>query len=130
MTDRKPLGLVVGETADLPGSFTKKNGIEVVEFEVEFPEDKTGRNPRENFYKRMRQGEIPKTSQPSVGKYLDAYRKALETFDEIIVITMTSELSGAFDSANRAVRHLAQDQRERVYVSDSRLASIAEGLVC
>ncbi|MBU1045765.1 DegV family EDD domain-containing protein [Patescibacteria group bacterium] len=130
MSDKKPLGLVVGETADLPQSFTQKNGIEVVQFEVNFPEDISDRNPRKNFYARMRQGEIPKTAQPPVGQYLKAFRAALDKFDQILVIIMTGDLSGALQSSQQAKRRMPEEEQAKVHIIDSRLASVAEGLVC
>jgi len=130
MPDKKPLGLVVGETADLPKVFILKNSIEVVEFDVNFPQDSSHRNPRKNFYARMRQCEIPKTSQPTVGAYRRAFRAALDKSDQIFVVVMSGKLSGALQSAQQAKRKMPEEQQENIYIIDSRLASAAEGLVC
>jgi len=130
MPDKKPLGLVVGETADLPQSFILKNGIEVVQFEVDFPEDSSHRDPRKNFYARMRQGEIPKTTQPPVGWYRKAFRAALDKFDQILVITISSALSGALQSADEAKKKMPEEEQQKIHILDSRLASAAEGLLC
>ncbi|MBU3918793.1 DegV family EDD domain-containing protein [Patescibacteria group bacterium] len=130
MSEKRPVGLVVGETAELPLSFREKHSIEEALFDVYFLEDEDRDKARKDFFQKMRKGWHPKTAQPSVGTYLRAYKKALKNFEEIIVITMTSELSGAFDSANRAVGHLEEDEQKRASVFDSRLVSIGEGLFC
>jgi len=43
----------------------------------------------------------PKTSAPSPGDYLKAYKKLLENFEKILVITLTSKLSATYSSAGR-----------------------------
>lgn len=47
--------------------------------------------------KKISKGYIPKSSQPAVGDFVDLYNKYPE--DDIIVITMSSGLSGTYNSA-------------------------------
>ena len=51
----------------------------------------------QDFYKRIGEGGIPKSSQPPIGEVIEAYEKYPE--DEIINIAMADGLSGTYQSA-------------------------------
>ncbi|MBU9721026.1 MULTISPECIES: DegV family protein [Bacillaceae] len=54
----------------------------------------------EELYKRLREEKnIPKTSQPSVGKFAELYDKIKEEYDCAIAIHISSKLSGTLDSS-------------------------------
>ena len=84
-------------TAYLPRSFKQLYQIEVVSLIVNFegvsmPEDQMD---YDRFYDRLRQvSHLPTTSQPSVGDFLDSYRRVAERADSIISIHLTGGISG------------------------------------
>ncbi|WP_416151592.1 DegV family protein [Salipaludibacillus sp. HK11] len=54
----------------------------------------------EELYKRIRsEKEVPKTSQPSSGKFEELYRKLKEDYDSAVAIHISSKLSGTIDSS-------------------------------
>ncbi len=59
---------------------------------------------------------LPKTSQPSIGATIDAFAEILKDYDEIIYITISSEMSGTYQSGVLA----ANEFPNRVHVIDSR----------
>lgn len=54
---------------------------------------------REEFFQRMADGQIVHTSQPSPVDVLKAWDKALESYDQVVHIPMSSGLSGSCQSA-------------------------------
>ena len=83
------------------------------------------------FYELLRtSAELPTTAAPSPGAFLDAIRQAGGVADEVICITLSTELSAAHSAAEEAVR-LAGTQLPHLRVSlvDSRSAGAAQGLI-
>lgn len=76
----------------------------------------------EEFYERLIESEsLPTTSQVTPFVFEETYKKILETGDEILVITISSKLSGTYQSARIA----ASDYEDKVTVVDS--LSVAVG---
>src|SRR3954453_1645203 len=73
------------------------------------------------FYARLRtEPEVPRTSQPSVGDFLDVYRPLVEAGRDIVSIHLASGLSGTCASALEASGVLqAEGAAGRVAVVDS-----------
>jgi len=99
----KKIGIVIDEISDLPQVIAQENQIEVVMAKYEWPE--LDAQEGENTFQKMRELErkgiesFGKTSQPSPKDFLDAYKKQLESFDEIVCINVSSKLSGTHNSA-------------------------------
>jgi len=130
ITKKLPLGLVVGESADLPREFLEKNQI------IEIPFSVTSANgeiiKKENLFSEIREAvkskrPLPVTSAPSFKDFLSGYKKALQKFDEVLVVTISSKLSGAYSSARIARSML--DNKQRVIVFDCFTAEVGEALV-
>lgn len=126
------IGLVVDEAADLPKEIIEKYQIAVVPVKMDWPDLEN--LPGENTFQKMREAEkrgiksFGKTSQPSPKDFLVAFKKQLESFDKILCITVTSKLSGTYNSANQARGILSQEDQKRVFIVDSLNASCGEGL--
>jgi len=130
---KKPLGLVVDEIADLPKEFLEKYNIEEISFTTRFPDGEIVTS-KEEIYLKMREGlktgrPLPKTSAPSFKEFFSAYQRALEKFEEILVITISSKLSGAYSSARIARSTFKKPEKLNIHVFDCFTAEIAEGLV-
>jgi DegV family protein with EDD domain len=103
------IGIVTDSTAYLPRSFKQLYQIEqvslIINFEgVSLPEDEMDCGW---FYDRLRQvPRLPTTSQPSVGDFLDVYRRVAERADSIISIHLSEGLSGTVRTAGLAARML------------------------
>jgi len=127
------IGLVVDEGADLPREIIEKYQIAVVPVKMEWPDIEN--LPGENTFQKMREAEkrgiksFGKTSQPSPKDFLDAFKRQLERFEKIICITITSKLSGTYNSANQAKNILGPEGGERIFIVDTLNASCGEGLL-
>ncbi len=81
------------------------------------------------YYARLRAaGELPTTSQPSIGDFLAVYEPLLERGDEIVSIHLAGGMSGTVQAAEQARRQLGE-RAEWVRVLDSATACGGEGLV-
>lgn len=119
--------IITDSASDL--SQNNKNGITVlpmtISFDNETYEDGVTLTP-DNFYmKLIESSTLPKTSQVSPYAFSEAYEKALEHSDQVIVITLSSKLSGTYQSACIA----AEDYQDKVYVIDSENVTVGEQLL-
>jgi hypothetical protein len=125
---KKPLGLVIGETANLPREFLEKNQIERVPFKIIF----SGKEnlDSENFYEKLKKAKnIPTTSAATFNDYFNHYKKALEKFEKILVITLPSKLSGAYSQAKIARSIFKKPEKLNISVFDCFTVEVAEGLI-
>jgi len=127
------IGLVNDEAADLPQEIIEKYQIAVVPVKMDWPDIEN--LPGENTFQKMREAEkrgiksFGKTSQPSPKDFLEAFQRQLERFEKIICITITSKLSGTYNSACQAKSLLGPEKGGRVFVVDSLNATCGTGLL-
>src|SRR5215471_1497054 len=101
------LRIVTDSTSDLDAGEADQLGIVVVPLTVFFGDeallDRVEITP-ERFYERLRATKaLPRTSQPSVSRFQETYaRFAAEGATEILVITISSKLSGTLGAARLA----------------------------
>lgn len=131
--EKKLLGLVVDEIANLPKEFLEKYNIEEVAFTTRFPDGEII-SSREEIYSKMRTALIsgqplPTTSAPSFKEFFSAYQRAFEKFEKILVITVSAKLSGTYSSARIARSIYKKPKKLNIYVFDCFSAEIAEGLI-
>lgn len=130
---KNQIGLVTEEGADLPQEIIEKYQIAVAPIKMNWPEVEN--LPGENTFQKMREAEkqgvksFGKTSQPSLKDFLDKFQYQLERFDKILCITLTSKLSGTYNSAIQAKNFLKPEDSRRVFVVDSLNISAGEGLL-
>lgn len=82
------------------------------------------------FYARLEDTQqLPTTSQPSVGDFLECYRPLVETGSDVFSIHIAAGLSGTCESAREAARLLVEEGAPgRVHVQDAETG--AGGLGC
>lgn len=81
----------------------------------------------EQFYEKLVESDaLPKTSQVTPYRFAEAIGPLLAAGDEVVVITISSALSGTYAAAVQAARELGGG----VYVVDSKSACIGERLLC
>ncbi|MBR2028164.1 MAG: DegV family protein [Oscillospiraceae bacterium] len=78
------------------------------------------------FYKKLVESEVlPTTSQPTPDAFAKAFEEAVNAGDEVVLITISSRLSGTYQSANIA----AADFEGKVFVVDSYTVTIGAGIL-
>lgn len=121
--------ILVDTSSDLPQEYREKYNIEWVHFPIAFDTqtfyDRKDMSVEEFYGKIKESGIVPKTSQVTCAQFEPAIIKLLENEDDqVIVITLSSTLSGTYNEAVRAKENIGSD---RVYVLDSNLATIMIG---
>ncbi len=122
--------IVTDSASDIPREVAQKLGISIVPLTVSFGKKvyQDGVNlSAEEFYTKLAQSKIlPKTSQPSVGNFIDIYRTLTQQDSEIISIHLSNKLSGTYNSALTAKEAMEKDCH--VEVVDSGSVSMGLGL--
>jgi DegV family protein with EDD domain len=117
--------IVTDSTADLRDEQIKKYNIEVVPLTITIDDksytDRVDITPVEFLEKMGQSKELPKTSQPSTGVFVELYDRLSDEGYEILSIHMTGSMSGTVRSAESA----AQMAKGNVTVIDSRYISKA-----
>lgn len=84
------------------------------------------------FYDELRaMKNLPGTSQPSVGQFLEVYEPILEAGDDVVSLHFSSGISGTYDSAVQAKQAVERDgvDPDRVTVIDTGSACGGYGLI-
>lgn len=122
-------------TADLDNEHFKRRDIKYVYFHfqidgVDYPDDLGISIPFKDFYRRMAEGSMTKTSQVSVGEYIEYFEPMLKEGKDILHLTLSSGISGTLNSAIIARDQLKEKYPARkLYVVDSLAASAGYGLL-
>lgn len=125
------IAVVTDSVADIPNDIAAKLGISVVPLLVRFGEEEYRDGvdlTSESFYERLSTGtELPTTSMSPPGAYTELYDRLARRAEGILVITLSSRLSGTHQVARRAVEQMRT--RCRVEIMDSRTATMTEGFI-
>lgn len=122
-------------TADLSNEYFESKDIKYVCFHFELDGaqymDDLGKSvPFEEFYNKMDNGAETRTSQINEMEYQDYFESFLKEGKDILHITLSSGISGSFNSARLAAEELREKYPERkLYIVDSLLASSGYGLL-
>lgn len=126
------IALVTDSIADLPKELMDKYQIHLVPLNLLIEDtnylDKVTITPS-YFYKLMDQlEEYPSSSQPTVLEVEKALNELSEHYKSIVVVTVSKQMSGTYNSFIQAVEKLAKKDIN-IEVIDSKLNSGAQGLV-
>ena len=122
---------IVGDSCtDLTDNMRQDEHISVVPLTLQVGKDTVvddSRFDQARFLRLMKEcSECPKSACPSPEAYMDAFEGA----DEIFVITLSSHLSGSYNSAELAkVLYLEKHPNKKIEVIDSRSASAGQTLL-
>ncbi len=122
-------------TADLSEEHFKKRDIHFVCFHYSLDgkqyDDDLGKSiPFDQFYQAMLKGAETKTSQVNVEEFIDYFTPFLEQGLDILHVSLSSGLSGVYNSANIARTSLLQKYPDRkIHIADSLGASSGYGLL-
>ncbi len=122
-------------TADLSKEHFDRRNIPYVCFHyfldgVEHPDDLGVSMPFDKFYKAMEDGAMTKTAQVNISEYLAFFTPFLEKGQDILHLTLSSGISGTYNSAVNAAAIARERYPERkIYIVDSLAASSGYGLL-
>ena len=122
--------IVTDSTADLTPEQQRTAGITVVPLNVHFG-DEVFRDhvdlSTDEFFRRLKASpQLPRTSQPSVGAFEEAYRSLRQGGDDIVSVHLSSKVSGTYNSALMAAQSVGEG---KIDVVDSLSTSMALGFM-
>ncbi len=119
--------IVIDSTADLPEKI--KDKVIIVPLTVRFGKEEYLDRielDEKTFYKKLVEGDVtPSTSQANISDFETIYQRETEAGNELVVITISSRLSGTYNSARLA----AEEYEDKVHVIDSRTLCIGMGIL-
>lgn len=125
--------LITDSACDLAIDYIRKNDIEVASLMVnlngEFISDDLGQTlSHKDFYKAVREGAMPSTTQVNVGTFYDLFKGYASKGEAILYIGISSALSGTVSSAITARNMVLEEHPDaKIYVVDSLSVSVGEG---
>ena len=124
----KTVAIVTDSTAYIPESMLSEYEITMVPLSVIFDNEsyleEKELQAADFFEKVKKENVLPKTSQPSIGSFVETYETLARTHDEIITITLSSGISGTYQSAHSAGEMI---EGADVYVFDSEISCMMQG---
>lgn len=125
--------ITTDNNADLPEEFYRNHqvGCTYLSYTLEGKEyTQSNFLPVEEFYRKMREGSMPTTSQVNPQRARALFEPYLRDGRDILHIAFSSGLSGTFNSCRIAAEELMQEYPERkILVLDSLSASLGQGLL-
>lgn len=119
--------IILDSTVDTIPAVREKCGI--VPLSVRFGDteyiDGVTINHKTFYEKLVESDELPTTSQPTPDAFAQEYQKAVDAGQTAVVLTVSSELSGTYQSATIA----AMDFPGQVFVVDTRTVAIGSGIL-
>jgi len=123
--------IVTDTLSDITGDLSKQLGITIVPLYVRFGEEVYRDRvdiTSEDFYRRlMNEPKLPSTTQPTPNDFAEVYEKLAKETDEILAITVSSKLSGTYQSALQAKQYVKG--KCRIEVVDSLTVAMGQGLI-
>jgi DegV family protein with EDD domain len=121
--------IVTDSAVDLPEEMFAQLGIERMPLLISFGTEalRSGVDIQaEEFYRRLEASKdnLPTTSQPSVGEFVDLYRRVGQTDKDIVSVHVSSGLSGTLNAATQAAK---QCPELNITLIDTKTLSAAEG---
>ena len=122
--------IIVDSASDMSKVEAENLGVEFLPISVSFGEEEynDGENltPKE-FYKKLTScKELPKTSMINEFRFEEAFKNATADGSEVVVITLSSKISGTYNAAVSA----AEKFEGKVFVVDSMNACLGERILC
>lgn len=118
--------IIVDSTADLTPRY--KERVHIVPLTVNFGEKEFIDGvtiEKKEFYEKLIESDVmPTTSQAGPDAFIREFDKAKEAGEEVLVITLSSKLSGTYQSAC-----IASEDYENVYVVDSLTTAIGQSIL-
>jgi DegV family protein with EDD domain len=121
------LQVVTDSSCDLPRELIRSNNIRVIPLNIYVGEETFREGvdiTPEEFYEKMAQSRsLPKTSQPVPNAFAEVFRE-LSSFGEVLCLTISSKLSGTYQSACLGKKLSGVD----AFIFDTLAGSLGHGL--
>lgn len=121
--------IITDSGSDYREERAKELGIDIAHLKISFSDEvliQHAESDVDHFYKKLAESKkLPMTSQPSPQDFLDLYNKYPEA--EILVLTLSSGLSGTFNSAELA--KAMTEKPDRITIVDTKQGTLSQNVV-
>lgn len=118
--------IIVDSTADLTSQYAER--VHIVPLTVHFGDeefiDNVNITKREFYEKLIESDVVPTTSQATPNAFIKEFEKIKQAGDHAVVITLSSKLSGTYQSPC-----IAAEEYENIYIVDGMTAAIGTGVL-
>lgn len=127
--------IMTDSCCDLPIEYVNEKHLHYVSLTCNFDgveyKDNFGQTQSyKDFFNGLRQGIIPKTSQPSSQAFYNKFEEIIKQGKDIIYLCVSSGLSGTFNGANVAKDMVLEEYSEaNIHIIDCLTASLGQGLL-
>lgn len=124
--------ICINSTADLPKEYILENQLGVMNISCLFEGETYGKDKEldvDYFYKKMREGSLPTTSQINPAEAREYFEEFLKETNNILMLAFSSGLSGTYNNLRMAAEEMMEERPDcKIIVVDSLCASLGEGL--
>ena len=111
-------------TADMPASYFEENQIPYTCFHFmldgkEYPDDLGKTVPFDKFYQMITDGAQPTTAQVNTEQYVQLFESVLKQGKDVLHLTLSSGISGTYNSANLARMQMEEKYPDRLLVDQA-----------
>jgi len=124
--------LITDSSSDLPAQYLETESIlsMPLSFSMDGEQYYSGEMDNKEFYKRMREGAQPITSQINIREAMAYFESVLKTGRDVLYIAFSSGLSGTVNSARAAAAELLPKYPgRRIEIVDSLAVTLGQGLL-
>ncbi|MEI3607477.1 DegV family protein [Pseudogracilibacillus sp. SE30717A] len=122
------IAIVTDSTAYIPDELLHKYNIHTVPLSVVFGDESFREGidiTTESFYKKVNEAkDLPSTSQPAIGTFIELYEELAKDYDAIISVHLSKKFSGTYDAAKSAGSMV---ENIEVHAYDSELSAMPQG---
>lgn len=120
--------ILTDSTAYIPKALREQLDIHMIPLSVIFGQETYQEEVEitaDQFYEEVRsKGELPTTSQPSVGMFVETFEKLAKDYDAVVTIHLSSGISGTYNGAVAAGNMV---ENIKVYPFDSEISCMVQG---
>lgn len=120
--------VVTDSTAYIPKELREKWNIHMIPLSVIFDNNETYREEidisAEEFYEEVKHRELPTTSMPPIGEFVELFEKLAKDYDSVISIHLSSGISGTYQGAVSAGEMV---EGIKVFAFDSEISAMVQG---
>jgi DegV family protein with EDD domain len=119
--------VVTDSTAYIPKELREKMNIHMIPLSVIFRNESLREEidlTAGEFYEKVKDSELPTTSQPPIGQFVELFERLAKEYDAVISVHLSSGISGTFQGAVSAGSMVEGIQ---VYPFDSETACMVQG---
>ncbi len=133
--DEREYVIITDSTTDMPIEYYSENGIEFIGFhytidDEEYIQYSENTLDPKDFYSRVRNGSMPKTSQLAYEDLFNMFEKYAQKDTDLLFLSFSSALSGSYQAATLAAKDVKDKYPEcSINIVDTVSASGGEGLL-